>query len=147
MFVAVADTSRGMVGCAISSENKWSQAISRHWTLQGYAHIIVTEHGREIAPTVRRLPLSQHVDISLLRRVRTLPWDRQGLVRRGRTPKLELPEQSLAETEKHFELEDHLRVERDLVRFDQTQWTPGDEAATSQKQNSGSWQSTRKRRR
>ena len=41
-------------------------------------HIIVTENGREIARTVRRLPLSQLVDVSLLKRVKGLPWDGQG---------------------------------------------------------------------
>ena len=61
------------------------------------AHIIVTENGREIARTVRRLPLSQRVDNSLLKRVKGLPWDGQGLVRRGRPPKLVLPEPSMAE--------------------------------------------------
>ena len=54
------------------------------------AHIIVTENGREIARTVRRLPLSQYVDVSWLKRVRRLPWDGQGLVRRGRARKLAL---------------------------------------------------------
>ena len=39
------------------------------------AHIIVTENGREIARIVRRLPLSQRVDVSLLKRVKGLPWD------------------------------------------------------------------------
>ena len=62
------------------------------------AHIIVTENGREIARTVRRLPLSQRVDVSLLKRVKRLPWDGQGLVRRGRPPKLVLPEPSMVET-------------------------------------------------
>ena len=62
------------------------------------AHIIVTENGQEIARTVRRLPLSQRVDISLLKRVKGLPWDGQGLVRSGRPPKLVLPESSMAET-------------------------------------------------
>ena len=61
------------------------------------AHIIVTENGREIARTVRRLPLSQRVDVSLLKRVKGLPWDGQGLVRRGRPPKLMLPEPSMAD--------------------------------------------------
>ena len=57
-----------------------------------------TENGREIARTVRRLPLSQRVDVSVLKRVKGLPWDGQGLVRRGRLPKLVLPEPSMAET-------------------------------------------------
>ena len=48
------------------------------------AHIIVTENGREIARTVRRLPLSEFVHVSLLKRVKGLPWGGQGLVRRGR---------------------------------------------------------------
>ena len=44
------------------------------------AHIIVTENGREIARTVRRLPVSQRVDVSLLERVKGLPrgWTRSG---------------------------------------------------------------------
>ena len=44
------------------------------------AHIIVTENGREIARTVRRLPLSQFVDVSLLKRVKGLPlgWTGSG---------------------------------------------------------------------
>ena len=62
------------------------------------AHIIVTENGREIARTVRRLPVSQRVGVSLLKRVKRLPWDGQGLVRRGRPPKLVFPEPSMAET-------------------------------------------------
>ena len=62
------------------------------------AHIIVTANGREVARTVRRLPLSQRVDVSLLKRVKGLPWDGQGLVRRDRPAKLVLPEPSMAET-------------------------------------------------
>ena len=62
------------------------------------AHIIVTATGREIARTARRLPLSQRVDVSFLKRVKGLPWDGQGLVRRGRPAKLVLPEPSMAET-------------------------------------------------
>ena len=62
------------------------------------AHIIVTENGREIARTIRRLPLSQRVDNSLLERVKGLPWDSQGPVKRGRPPQLVLPEPSMAET-------------------------------------------------
>ena len=57
-------------------------------------HIIVTENGREIARTAPRLPLSQSVDVSLLKRVKGLPWDGQGLVRRGGPPRLVLPEPS-----------------------------------------------------
>ena len=60
------------------------------------AHLIITENGREIARTVRRLPLSQRVDNSSLKRVKGLPWDGQGQVR-GRPPKLVLPEPSMAE--------------------------------------------------
>ena len=66
------------------------------------AHTTISENVREIARTVRRLPLSQRVDVSLLKRVKGLPWDGQGLVRRGRPPKLVLPEPS--RLEKHFEL-------------------------------------------
>ena len=62
------------------------------------AHIIVTENGREMARTVRRLPVSQRIDVSLLKQVKRLPWDGQGLVRRGRPPKLVSPEPSMAET-------------------------------------------------
>ena len=62
------------------------------------AHIIVTENGREIARTVRRLPLNQHVDVSLLKRVKGLPWDGQRLGRRSRLPKLVFPEPSMAAT-------------------------------------------------
>ena len=62
------------------------------------AHIIVTENGRKTARTARRLPLSQRVDVSLLKRVKGLPWDGQGPIRRGRPPKLVLPEPSMAET-------------------------------------------------
>ena len=61
------------------------------------AHIIVTEDGQAIARAVRRLPLSQRVDVSLLKRVKGLPWDGQGPVRRGRPPKLVLLEPSMAE--------------------------------------------------
>ena len=53
---------------------------------------------QEIARTVRRFPLSQRVDIFWLKRDKGLPWDGQGLVRRGRPPKLVLPEPSVAET-------------------------------------------------
>ena len=62
------------------------------------AHIVVTENGREIARTVRRLPLSRRVDASLLKLVKGLAWDGQGLVRRGGPLKLKLPEPSMAET-------------------------------------------------
>ena len=55
-----------------------------------------TENGREIARTVRRLPLSQRVDVSLLKRVNGFTWDGQGLVGRGRPPKLVLTEPSMA---------------------------------------------------
>ena len=44
------------------------------------------------------LPLCQRVDISLLKRVKGLPWDGQGLFRCGRTPKLVLTEPAMAET-------------------------------------------------
>ena len=37
------------------------------------AHIIVTENGRVIARTVRRLPPSQRADVSSLKRVKGLP--------------------------------------------------------------------------
>ena len=147
MLVAVADTSRGMVGYAISSENNWSHAISSmhttththlsffrsvNWYCSGFhsltpdaqistgqstdvtvdgtrdywcgrldednAHIIVTDNGREIARSGRRLSLSQRLDVSLVKRDKGLPWDGRGLVRRGRPPKLVLPEPSMAET-------------------------------------------------
>ena len=62
------------------------------------AHIIVSENGREIARIVRRLPLSQRVDVSLLKRVKGLPWDGQGLVRRGGPPKLTLERPTMTET-------------------------------------------------
>ena len=62
------------------------------------AHITATENGREIARTARRLPLSQRVDVSLLKRVKGLPWDGQGLVRRGGPPKLTLERPTMAET-------------------------------------------------
>ena len=42
--------------------------------------------------------MSQRIDVYLLKRVKRLPWDGQGLVRRGRPPKLVLPEPSMAET-------------------------------------------------
>ena len=38
------------------------------------AHIIVTENGRVIARTLRRLPPSQRADVSSLKRVKGLPW-------------------------------------------------------------------------
>ena len=87
------------------------------------AHTTISENVREIARIVRRLPLSQRVDVSLLKRVKGLPWDGQGLVRRGRPPKLVLPELSMAETGRNI-----------------SNWRiiACDEAATSQKQNSGS---------
>ena len=47
------------------------------------AHKIVTESGRKIARTVRRLPPGQRVDVSLRTRVQELPWDGQRLVRRS----------------------------------------------------------------
>ena len=42
------------------------------------AHIIVTENGQEIARTVHRLPLSQRVDIPLLKRVKRIAMGRTG---------------------------------------------------------------------
>ena len=57
----------------------------------------VTENGREIARTVRLLPLGQRVYVSLLKCVKELPWDGQGLVRRGRPPKLTLENPTMAE--------------------------------------------------
>ena len=56
------------------------------------------ENGREIARTISRLLLSQRVDVSLLKRVKGLPLDGQGLVRRGRPPKVTLETPTLAET-------------------------------------------------
>ena len=142
MLVAVADTSRKLAGCAISSEHKWSHTIKTHMTAhillrlfrlvnwycsvfhfltpgaqsghrtifrgdsgwdKGFwcgrldednAHISVTEKGREIVRTVRSL-LSQH---SLLKRVKGLPWDGKGLIRRGAPPKLTLEMPTMAET-------------------------------------------------
>ena len=82
------------------------------------AHIIVSENGREIARTVRRLPLSQRVDVSLLKRVKGLPWDGQvwsDVVDLRSWCYLNPRWQRL---EKHFERTDHLRVERDVLRFD-----------------------------
>ena len=92
------------------------------WTKTN-AHIIVTENGREIARTVRRLPLSQRVDVSLLKRVTGLPWDGQvwsDVVDLRSWCYLNPRWQRL---EKHFELADHLRVEHDLLRFDLDQLT------------------------
>ena len=75
------------------------------------AHIIFTENGPEIARTVRR-PLSQRVDVSLLKRSRDCHGtDRVGsdVVDLRRWCCLNPQWQRL---EKHFEWADHLRVER-----------------------------------
>ena len=55
---------------------------------------------------------------SLLKRVRELPWDGQGLVRRGRPPK------RWQKRAKHFERVDRLRVERGHPRLGPSR-TPG----------------------
>ena len=112
------------------------------------AHIIVTENGREIARTVRRLPLSQRVYVSLLKRVKGLPWDGRGLVRRGRPPTMVLREPSMAETAETLRTggsslsgtrSSPIRRGPTDVKVDaETEWDACDEAATSQKQNCGS---------
>ena len=70
---------------------KQSRTTYRGDTGWDNAHMIVTENGREIARTIRRLPLSQCVDVSLLKRVKGLPWDGQGMLRRGRPPEAGAP--------------------------------------------------------
>ena len=68
-------------------------------TVDGTMHTSLSRKmGREIARTIRRLPPSQRVDVSLLKRVKGLPWDGQGMVRRGGPPKLVLPRSTMAET-------------------------------------------------
>ena len=67
-----------------------------HWTRPTHTSLSkkMVERLQELS---RRLPLNQRVDVSLLKRVKGLPWDGQGLVRRGRPPKLVLPEPSMSE--------------------------------------------------
>ena len=60
-------------------------------------HTSLSQKMVEIARTVRRLPLNQRVDVSLLKRVKGLPWDGQGLVRSDRHLKLVLAEPLMAE--------------------------------------------------
>ena len=108
---------------------------------------IVTENGREIARTVRRLPLSQRVDVSSLKRVKGLPWDGHDLIRRGRPPQLGLPEPSMAETGETIRTggssssgkrSSPIRPGPTDVKVDTVRVDAFVEAATSQKQNSGS---------
>ena len=78
-------------------------------------HISVTGAGREIARTVRRPPPSERVDVSLLKRVKELPWNGQGLVRRGRPPTLTLERRTMAEAGETLRTS---RVERGHLRLD-----------------------------
>ena len=61
------------------------------------SHVMVTETGRHIARTIRRLLPNQRTDFSLLKLVKGLSWDGQGLVRRGRPPKVTLDAPTMAE--------------------------------------------------
>ena len=63
----------------------------------------------------------------LLKRVKGLPWDGQGLVRRGRRPKLVLPEQSMAQTGGTLRTggSSPIRLGPTDVKVDaETEWTP-----------------------
>ena len=87
-----------------SRDSEWKQMEPHHIKTRTTARTRVVNWSYSVshcltprARTIRRRPPNQRTDVSVLKLVKGLPWDRQGLVRRGRPPKVTLDAPTMAE--------------------------------------------------